>query len=186
MTDSTHKPTEGFFKIEQLDADRNVIDVWEDQNMIMKLSKSTVASSTKGDTVYDSYIDTFVLGNGGTIDGDLLTPRTFSYERTNLFAEENLANGLSAAVTTYPITFNPTALDPNDGSAVVTDEGASVGGTPIEWTKINVTTVDDSTIVYVIEIPTTNANDSGAIAWTEAALYTKEGEDLTATPKKIR
>jgi len=180
MVDKTHKPVEGFFKIEQFDEQGNLIDSYEDRNMIMRDSKRDVAYLAMGaypDGVTDMHINTFVLGNKGNVDGDLLTPKTFSFERTNLFAQEELGG------VTYPITWNPTESpngDPitaSNSSKKVISEGSAELPSITNDSTVDVKIEDDSTIVYEINISSANANGAGdgAIAWTEAGLFTAEG-----------
>lgn len=171
MVDNSKKPTEGFFKIEQFDKNNVLIDSWEDQNMIMRDSKRTVAYLTAGrypDTVADMYIDTFVLGNKGSVNGDLLTPKTFSFERTNLFAEQE-------GGVVYPVTWNPPSAD-SAGLVDVLSEGSPSLPSVTNDTVVHMNIEDESTIVYVIDISNANANgtNDGAIAWTEAGLYSAE------------
>lgn len=185
MVDTTKKPTEGFFKIEQFDKDNNLIDSYEDQNMIMRDSKRSVAYLTNGaypDAVNNMYINAFVLGNKGSVEGDLLTPKSFSFERTGLFAQSTTGG------VTYPIVWNP-KLDPNQNpitastaSKYVVSEGSTVLPSVTNDSTVDITIEDDSTIVYVINISNANANGSGegAIAWTEAGLFTAEGTNDTS------
>lgn len=170
MTEKSMKPTEGFFKIEQF-SDGELIDVFEDQNLIMRDSKRTVAYLTSGaypDGVTDMFIDTFALGTGGTVDGDLLSPKSFDFERPNMFSE-------AEGKPTYPITWNPKTILPS-GDVTVTSEGSVQIPSITNDSTVSINIENDSTIVYVINISNANANGvgDGAIAWTEASLYNAE------------
>jgi len=170
MTDNSMKPTEGFFKIEQFENGK-LIDVFEDHNLIMRDSKRTVAYLTSGaypDGISDMFINTFALGTGGTVDGDLLTPKSFDYERPNMFSE-------AEGKPTYPITWNPKTAD-SGGNVTVTSEGSAQIPSITNNSAVSINIENDSTIVYVINISNANANGAGdgAIAWTEASLYNAE------------
>ena len=177
LEDKMNKPTEGYFKLECLDKDGNVIDVFEEKNMIMFNSKSSVANSTIGNFPPVDFIDKIVLGDRGheVGTGNLLIGRDFGYQRDKLFAEEENGN-------TYVIVFNPLTRG-GDGSineiryeayhegfaqkTVVVQNKAKV------WAKI----INISTIEYQIEIDPSNANGpQGVQAWTEAALFTQREE----------
>jgi hypothetical protein len=180
MIDKTIQPTEGHFKIEQLDKSGNVIDTFEDKNMIMKQSRRTVAHSTAGHTAYDTYINKFVLGTKGHVQGNILEPRDFDYDIDYLFSQTE--NGYF-----YPITFDPLTINASTGKLNVLDEGYDSNDTPTVNSDIYMHLLDNqSTIEYRIEIPLDNANGSNGItAYTEAGLFTKEEEDLTDNPKKL-
>jgi len=172
-----NKPTEGYFKLECLNDKGEVIDVFEQKNMIMFNSKPSVANSTIGVYPPVDYINKIVLGSRGhdVGTGNLLIGRDFGYQREKLFAEEELGN-------TYVIVFNPLV---RDGEGFISDikyeayhEGISTKTVVTAnkariWAKI----INTSTIEYKIEIDPSNANGpEGVQAWTEAALFTKRGE----------
>jgi hypothetical protein len=180
MIDKTIQPTEGHFKLEQLDKYGNVLDVFEHKNMIMKQSRRTVAHSTAGHTAYDTYINKFVLGTKGHVQGNILEPRDFDYDKNYLFSQEEGAYY-------YPITFDPTTINASTGKMDVVDEGYDSNDIPTVKSDVYLNLLDDqSTLEYFIYIPLDNANGSNGItAYTEAALFTIEEEDLTANPKKL-
>jgi len=171
------KPTEGYFKIECLNGNGDIIDSYEEKNMIMFNSKSSVANSTIGGFPPIDFIDKIVLGDKGheVGTGNLLIGRDFGYERTNLFAEEELGN-------TYVIVFNPLTRGGDGSINDIRYEAYHTGNSQKTqviqnkakvWAKI----INLSTIEYQIEIDPSNANGpSGVQAWTEAALFTKRTE----------
>lgn len=198
MTDTVRKPTEGYLKIESFNREGKLIDTYETPNMIMKLSKASVAEAIKGTKhtgindgsptpigTYENYISSFVLGNGGSVEGDLLTPRTFSFARTELFAEENYRSNTNPTKNTkYNITFDPGLANvQGNGATPVVNEDAASGVS----SQVFITTQDASTIKYIIDIPADNANGPGQapIAWSEVALYTQEGQDLSDVNNKV-
>lgn len=176
MTDIAIKPTEGFFKIEYLDKDRNVLFTHEQQNMIMEKSKESVASATAGIVPQTDYINKFVLGNAGHEENNFLIAKSFPFTRTRLFAEDR--NSISDKI--YPIIFDPLSIA-GDYYAPVTgeDEDNLVKATP---STVRVKIISNSTIEYTFEIPDANANGTGVEAWTEAALHTKTGEVINTNP----
>lgn len=176
VVDIAQKPTEGFFKIEYLDNNENVLYTYEQKNMIMSKSKASVANSTLGTTPQIDYINKIVLGNAGHETSNLLVNKSFAYTRTRLFAEDR--SNINDRI--YPIIFDPLSIA-GDFSIPVTgeDETNVVKATP---STVSAKIVDNSTIEYVFSIPEANANGTGVAAWTEAALYTKRGEILNTNP----
>jgi len=175
IAETAKKATEGFFKIESIDASGKVIDVYEKQNMIMERSKASVANATMGVMPQTDYINKFVLGDSGhdVTNGNLLVARDFEYERTQLFAEDK------QETETYTIVFDPQSRI-GDGIATLVYEGSSLhGATTTGDAQIKVNIINVSTIEYVITIDAHSANGgpNGVKAWTEAALYTKKDED---------
>lgn len=154
---------QGYFKIEVLDVNNNIKEVYEHHNMIMDKARVTLMNSTAG--FNNKFINKFVLGTQGNKTGDLTTPKTaadgFVSTRTQLFSEE-------ASDFTYTINFAPTT--PND-YATVTEDDTGAGST----VKINIA---DTTISYVIDIVGDAANNLSQVSYTEAALYT--GTDIFA------
>ena len=175
-------PIEGYFKIEQFDKYGNLIDSFEDKNMIMQSSKTIMRDAMRGESYthpnlasYPSqlHINTLVLGTEGHSGDNLLSPKTFDYTKTDLFSVES-ANG-----KTYPITFNPTL-----SSNIVLDEGydGDLPNSRATTTEVTITKGSDSDnryIEYTFIIPIDNANDGGgAIAYTEAALYANLNQNI--------
>jgi hypothetical protein len=187
MIDQTVKPIEGYFILEQFDKDGNLIDKFEDKNMIMLNSKITMrdgmqgmeTGSIDGDPSTRGYpfINTFVLGTEGHNPGNILEPRNFTYQRDHLFSVDN-TNG-----KTYPITFDPLAAQGVPGSNII-DEGydPDLPGSKNDDSTVSIfssTETENEAITYIFYIPVGNANDSGqAIAYTEAALYSNVGQDI--------
>jgi hypothetical protein len=172
--DYAPEPIEGYFKIQQLDKDRNVIDTYEDHNKIMIDSKKVMRNAMKGMVTttepviaQNIHINTFVLGTQGH-DGNLLLPKTFQYDRSDLFSIE-ATNG-----KVYPITF--------DVNGTIIDEGydQDLPNAKIEDSKVtikDISEINNEAIEYTFEIPVENANDAGAaIAYTEAAMYTNQNQ----------
>lgn len=176
IKDIAQKPTEGFFKIEYLDKDGEVIFMHEQQNMIMEKSKASAAKSISGSTPQTDYINKFVLGNAGNESTNMLVPKSFSFTRTRLFAEDRT----SINDRIYPIVFDPLLIAGDYKAPVIgEDEGIVIKSNP---STIEVRIINNSTIQYIISIPEDNANGDSAVAWTEAAFYTKTGEVLNTLP----
>lgn len=179
IKDTVNKPTEGYFKLECLDINGNVIDSFEQKNMIMFNSKPSVANSTIGTYPYIDYINKIVLGDRGheVSSGNLLIGRDFGYQRDRLFAEEEQGN-------TYVVVFNPLVRS-GDGSISDIKYEAFHEGTSSKTqvlnnkAKVNAKIINVSTIEYTIEIDASNGNGPNGIQpWTEAALYTKREESV--------
>ena len=175
LSDNFQKPIEGYFTIERIDKNTNeVIDRYESENKIMRDSKVSMKKAMKGDTVNSGeaiMINTLVLGTRGH-DGNLLQPKTFSYELSDLFA-------VSESYPVYPVTFDRLGTVVNEG---YDPSLPGSGGTP---TLINIyteTSTDNETIVYEFVINEDSANDNGnPIAYTEAAFYTNVNQNLGIT-----
>jgi len=184
LKDIVKKP-KGYFKIEQF-KNGELIDTFEDNNMIMIDSKGAMRDSIQGiqkgtvngdiNTNGPIFINTFILGTQGHEIGNILEPKSFTYNRNDLFSIEN--NG-----QVYPITFEPTILPSAPGDNI-TDEGydPNLTGSRTENSNVTVTSSDElenKVITYIFEIPEGNANDGGSvIAYTEAALYTNILQDI--------
>jgi len=177
LEDKVNKPTEGYFKLECLDSEGNIIDTFEDKNMIMFNSKPSVANSTIGFFPPVDFINKIVLGDRGheVGTGNLLIGRDFGYQREKLFAEEELGN-------TYVIVFNPLTRAGDGSISEIRYEAYHTGNSQKDVVlqnkaKVSAKIINVSTIEYQIEIDPSNANGpQGVQVWTEAALFTKRGE----------
>lgn len=90
MKDFTLPPVEGHFHLECLDKDENVIDVFDDHNMIMTSARQSMSEIfAKLDT--STWANKFIMGNLGNITGNILKAKTesegFVKARTSLFSE---------------------------------------------------------------------------------------------------
>ena len=176
FADKYTKPIEGFFKIETYENGK-LTDTFEEKNMIMKASKRSVRNSIGGKgsnviepTDYQGQIkmSTFIMGDMGNVSDNILAPKSFSYDREDLFSVED-PNGKP-----YPITFR----DDGTGNIIVDREGYDPKY-PISNPESSNVTInfnsgpDTEELEFIIEIPEGNAVTSGNVAvFTEAALYT--------------
>ncbi|WJZ70227.1 hypothetical protein F341_127 [Campylobacter phage F341] len=161
MVESINQP-KGYFKIEVLDKNRNVIETFEKHNLVVNGSRPVLALHMAGRST--TPVNKLVLGTKGHIGDNLMTPKTsnegFTPARTQLFAEEEGA-------FVYNVSFTPPQ---SNGPATVVEDDAGAGST-VEVVYGN------NTITYKIEISTTAGNGStGAVGYTEAGLYA--GSDL--------
>jgi hypothetical protein len=98
----------GYLKVETLDAQtREVLDVWEDPNLIMNTARVNISNLLAGFEA-GKPISRLVIGDrgmkfAGTPSADILTPKTttemFVPERTSLFAEEQFVGTESFTTT---------------------------------------------------------------------------------------
>ena len=153
----TKKPI-GHILIESINNDGEVIDSYEEKNLIMDKARLAVSSSIAGinNTVP---MNKFVIGTEGHITGDYLTPKTeaegFISSRTELFSEE--LNSYS-----YPIEFQVPG---------VAEGACSIISEPDTGSSVYLNYVDTD-VTFTIEIPELAANNSGnVVVFTEAALY---------------
>ena len=161
MIDSIRKPIEGYFKLEQY-KNGILVDTYEDNNKIMRQSKKSVAYSMAGTgnltgiPVDDEpkYISTFALGIDGHTPGNLLAPKEFEYDRTQMFSEEN-------SLGFWPITWNPESIADPTGPTVEAPWVAEAydpnhPGVPGTNSEVKIGISEDTgtfTITYEITIP---------------------------------
>jgi hypothetical protein len=172
----------GYLKIESLDANRNIVDVWEDPNLIMDTARVDMAGLLANFSGANP-VNTFVLGNNGHTPGlgevseNILVPKTslegFVSTRTMLFAEDDtLAPGINY---NYSISWTP----PVDANSTVLDTALGVCSIS--------TSITATTTQYIFEIPTTEANNAGIATFTEAAMYTGSNIfSMRTFPAKIK
>ena len=182
------KDVNGYFTLQAIDKDGNVLDTIEGPNMIMETSKATMAQAIGGSNATqasNNIIGSLTLGTTGNAPGDIFTPKLFDYERTALFSQ-NGDDGTSASGTGdfWMVDFNITS-----GSLVVENCGYFV------WQGTNIVPVDDTIIedctitmnvtgsdaVFSFDIPIGTANKSAneAVAYTEASLCTCRNKDFS-------
>ena len=113
----------GYFKIQSIDAQNNVIDEWEDKNLIMQSARESMAEILSGWS--SSYgINKFVLGSKGNKSESLFLPKTATEglvnTRDRLFSETLIVNDTSANksvlrgdVVKYEGTANANAITGN-------------------------------------------------------------------------
>lgn len=90
IADYTRPILEGHFRIECLDKHSNVIDSFEDHNMIMSSARQTM-SEIFSNLAEATYATKFIIGNLGCKDSSLFSAKTseegFVKSRTSLFSE---------------------------------------------------------------------------------------------------
>lgn len=149
----------GHLIVECLDKDKNVIDRFENHNLIMDAARVAMAQMTAG-LNNSSEIDKFVLGTKGHVGTDYLTVKTeaegFVGSRTELFSEE-----LNSYF--YEISFDV----PGSANGVCTVLSETDNTTP----SLVSISYADKTIEYTFEIYEENGNGTGVNVFTEAALY---------------
>lgn len=170
----------GEFSLTYYDEFDNIIDTYEDKNLIVNTARKNMAELIGGFVDGETNnINEIRLGTRGHIGNDITDNiqvgetdavlGTFDATRTQLFSEELGDNN-------YHVIFDVTgAADVTDSSAEGTMYSGETAGT-VDTTFNSVNRVfggDYGNIVtYSITIPTLCGNlDSGVIAYTEAALY---------------
>ena len=157
------KNVTGYFTLMAFDAEDNLVDKYEEKNMIMSSAQSIMGRRLAG--LNARYLNKFVLGtkghkNAGLSNADILTPKGeeegFIPTRTELFSEEDNA-------FTYPISFRITEAT---GTGIIDSEINS-------GSSVSVSETEDG-IRYRFSIPTGAANGSGINIFTEAALYSND------------
>lgn len=157
MKDLYIKPVQGHIVVECLNQNKEVIDRFENHNLIMDSARIAIPKLACGLST-SSEMNKIVLGTEGHVSGDLLTPKGeaqgFISSRTQLFSEESQTYA-------YPIVFT------NPGTA---SGSCSIVSEPNSGSTINLEYITNS-IQYTIEIPNDAANGTGVTSFTEAALY---------------
>lgn len=160
MNDLYLNPISGHIIIECLNKQGEVLDRFENHNLIMDKARTSIANLACALSTADP-INKFVLGTEGHTTGDILIPKTelegFVSSRTELFSEENSSYS-------YPIVFSNPGT--STGACVVISEPDSGTAT----TSINLEYINND-VRYTFEVPELAANDSGIVVFTEAALY---------------
>lgn len=161
-------PKRGYFKIECIDASGNIIDVFENHNLITHLARVQFAKSVMG-VDKACIINNFRLGNKGHQGDDVLVPKDsttgFNETRTKLFSEE--LSGI-----TNKISFVPSGST-TQTSAQVTSDGSNRNST-VDITLTGVET-NEPCVTYTINISQDAFNgDNTGIVYTEAGLYSDD------------
>jgi hypothetical protein len=147
----------GYFKIECIDKNGNVVDTFEQKNLIMDKARETFANMLAGISG-TPVIDRFVLGTEGHITGDLLSPKTevngFTSDRSMLFSEATGSEGINFESLYFTVTGTST-------DEVVCDDNLSTVKTSVAGTDV----------IYEINVHNDSANATGTAAFTECAFY---------------
>lgn len=150
----------GRFAVFLIDDNNNIVDKFEDNNLIMDLSKEKMAQIL-GKMSSSSNIDNLRIGGEGVKTGTIIPKDNgdgFNSTRTQLFSEENNS-------FTYAINFDPTGINGEDAVLVSeTDMNTSVSST------VNVTSLSN-TVKFVVTIPKENGNHGSVFSYSEAGLY---------------
>lgn len=174
----------GVFNFKSIDAEGNILDEYNEKNLIMDAARNNMAQlvggvTTGGDTSAGLAINKFVLGTLGHVGTDILdaqqvgesdiskpaSDRTFDSQRSKIFSE-----AISGAVN-YRIGFDATGG--NDVTLTASGQryeaNSQVGSSEPGNTVRRV--VSGRTVTYTVTIPVDNANSDVPLAYTEAALY---------------
>jgi len=160
MKDYMVQPRElkGHFTLLTIDKDGNILDTYEDPNMIMESARNVMADNI-GFLADRKSIDKIVLGTKGHVDGDILTPKGpnegFVSTRTELFAEES-------DDFIYPITFTSPGTTSDDCVDVVDPDD---GDTTVSFLQ------SSHEITYTVDLANNSGNNGDSVIYTEAALY---------------
>jgi len=161
MNDNFGK-VKGYFKIEAINLQGEVIDKFEKHNLIMDNARRTFPNYIAS-IAGTQPINKFVLGTNGHIAGDILAPKNeidgFVSEREMLFSEETGMENVDFET----LTFNPNGVS---GDTNTCDDGKST-------VKI---TVVDTDVIYEVNVHNLSCNGDGTIVFTECAFYT--GDDI--------
>ena len=175
VTEKVDQPIEGFFKLETIDSDGNVIDTFEQKNMIMKRSKASAANAVMGSSPHEHFINKIVFGDGGHDNGNLLVGQGFAYEKSSLFSE------VDGSGETFTLLFDPQARTGQGDTVLIKELKTGVITTTNQQSTVKINIINVSTNQYVFDISPGSANadtGTGVKPWTEAALYTKNGDSF--------
>jgi len=97
---------QGHFKIESLDSQKNILDVYEDNNMIMVDARTTM-SELFANLATNTFINRFALGTMGHVETNQLAPKTevegYYNTRDRMFCESGSTPGAPVSATTNDV-----------------------------------------------------------------------------------
>lgn len=177
---------QGIFSIYSIDKNGNIIDKYEEKNLIMDRARQNMAQLIGNVTTGASLgqpINKFVIGTLGHVGTDILNYKRvgengFTSTRTRLFSEEN------SSALNYLIEFSVAG----NTDITVQAEGKRRNGLTVVATENDVKNTirrivggdQGRTVTYEITIPAENANsgnpENPVVVYTEAALYA--GDDI--------
>lgn len=177
---------QGIFSIYSIDKNGNVIDKYEEKNLIMDRARQNMAQligNVTSGTSLGQPINKFVIGTLGHVGTDILNYKRvgeneFTSARTKLFSEEN------SSALNYLIEFSVAG----DSDVTVKVDGIRRNGLTVITTESTVKNIvrrivggdQGRTVTYEITIPPENGNSGDpvnpVVAYTEAALYA--GDDI--------
>ncbi|EAJ4655366.1 hypothetical protein CYA84_03900 [Campylobacter coli] len=169
-------PARGYFCIESLDANGNIIDKFEQKNLITNIARAEFAKLIAGINESNA-INRFVMGTKGHQGSDILTPKDettgFTASVTDIFSgqEEGDINR-----TWNQVIFTPSGNMVNTAATNVQD-GANNNST----VDITVTGIEQAepVVTYTINIAQDAFNCANdGVVYTEAGLYS--GDKLIA------
>lgn len=146
----------GYFKIQSYDLEGNLIDSFEENNLIMDKGRNALATFCSGFATPSS-INRFAIGTMGSGD-TVLDPKVypeFNSTLTSLFSEQ------SSSAYEYYIDFIPTT---SGELATVMESDVGAGST----LKV---TLEDSLLSYEITLSASAANNGSSVPYTEACFY---------------
>jgi hypothetical protein len=166
----------GYFKIESLDKNGNIIETYEDNNLVVLSARKYMAKVIAGQVTNAVGISRFVIGTDG-YGSDVMTPLAVgdSFKKgnqTEVF-DENRTQLISQALNDYYYTVDFSSPDSNGNETNVSGIGNGEKNASTSPT-VNVS-VSGTVLTYVITLPVDVANGSGtsSIAYTEAGLFFK-------------
>lgn len=159
----------GYFKIECLDKDGNVIDKEEKHNLITNLARIEFAKLLMG-VNSGMAINRFVMGTKGHVLEDVLTPKDvdtgFTAAVTNIFSGQE---SVDCGTTWNQIEFSPSGNLVNTEAHIITD-----GGNNNSTVDISLHGVEENSpyIQYIFNIAQDAFNGvQNGMIYTECGLY---------------
>jgi len=173
----------GHFSIKQLDIAGNVLDYYEDKNLIMDTARTNMAEIIGGMTTAGIPINQFRIGTSGHVSTNILDAQEvgetdatktggnqiFDTTKTGLFSE------IETAAINYRIPFDAAAVGADvtvSGTGTRYEAGTAVGSAETSNTIQRV--VAGATVTYTITIIPANGNaavPTTPVPYTEAGLY---------------
>nr|DAP72739.1 MAG TPA: hypothetical protein [Caudoviricetes sp.] len=158
----------GHFKIESINSQGEVIDVFEKHNLITNVARNTFAKLLAGISNV-STINRFVIGTKGHVDTDVLHPKDsttgFDATRTNLFCgtQDSEKN----------VTWNELKFVPSGNINVTAASNVTDGASNNSTVNIQVTGLDiaEPTVTYTFNIAQDAFNGTDGIIYTECGLF---------------
>jgi hypothetical protein len=165
----------GYFKIDSFDKNGNIIETYEDNNLVVVNARIYMAKLVAGQVLTNPGISRFIIGTDG-YGANLMTPLNISDtftkgQHTEKF-DENRNQLISQSFNDYYYTVDFSVPSTNGYSTTVS--GIGYGENTASSSPSVSINASGTVLTYVITLPMDVANGpSGSVAFTEAGLFFK-------------
>jgi len=198
MKDNTKQPISGYFLLEVLNKEGEVIEKIEQKNTIMDASKRSVADSIRGissdgaENYADNFISTFAMGTKGTNpDG---TIKYVDSSSNGMFCQQQTGSDVHDGDFMFihfdkPSVYGVDTINGDDSTLLEVKFVDKVDGslTDSSLTEYNVSIISTSQtkITYNILIRNGGGNINAVTPYNECALYVQNKYDIGSAPVNL-